>query len=214
MVEHKNRGDNVAKNNEIVCYYCKEPGHTKRYCRKLQSRNQRTQSITTNVAAISSTSSQKTVTISADEYAQYQDLLKESTPVATITEPGKTCLVSSTNKWVIDSGATDHMTGNSQIFCNFQSHKVPSPVTIADGTTHHVDGSGTVKPTSSITLSSVLSLPSLTFNLISVSKLTRDLNCCILFFPDHCLFQDLMTKKIIGKGHVSNGLYILDAWIP
>ena len=23
-----------------------------------------------------------------------------------------------------------------------------------------------------------------------------------------------MTKQIIGKGHVSNGLYILDAWVP
>ncbi|RVX16266.1 Retrovirus-related Pol polyprotein from transposon RE1 [Vitis vinifera] len=53
-------------------------------------------------------------------------------------------------------------------------------------------GSGTVKPTSSITLSSVLNLPNLAFNLIS----------------------DLMTKRIFGKGHVSDGLYILDEWVP
>ncbi|KAK2972307.1 hypothetical protein RJ640_014365 [Escallonia rubra] len=57
-------------------------------------------------------------------------------------------------------------------------------------------------------------LPSLAFNLMSVSRLTKDLNCCISFFPDHCLFQDLMTKQTIGKGHVSDGLYILDAWVP
>ena len=129
-------------------------------------------------------------------------------------ETGKTCLISSSYKWVIDSGATDHMTGNPHIFTSFRSHKAPSPVIIADGSTYNVEGSGTVKPTPSITLSSVLSLPNLAFNLISVSKLTKDLNCCVLFFPDHCLIQDLVTKQIIGKGHVSGGLYILDAWVP
>ena len=71
-----------------------------------------------------------------------------------------------------------------------------------------------VKPTSSITLSSTLSLPKLAFNLISVSKVSRDLNCYISFFPDHCLFCDLKTNKVIGKGHVSNDLYIFDEWEP
>ena len=49
---------------------------------------------------------------------------------------------------------------------------------------------------------------------MSVSKLTRSLNCCASFFPDYCLFQDLMTKKIIGTGHETGGLYILDTQIP
>ena len=38
----------------------------------------------------------------------------------------------------------------------------------------------------------------LSFNLMSMSKLTRALNCYISFFLDFCLFQDLMTKEIIG----------------
>ena len=50
--------------------------------------------------------------------------------------------------------------------------------------------------------------------MISVSKLTRSLNCCASFFPDYCLFQDLITKKIIGTGHETGGLYILDTQIP
>ena len=135
--------------------------------------------------------------VSADEFAkfsQYQESLKISTPVTTLAETCKTCLISSSNKWVIDSGATNHMTGNPKTFSSFRSHLASSPVTIADGSTSNVVGSRIVKPTSSITLSSVLSLPKLAFNLISVSKLTKDLNCCISFFPDHCLFQDLMTK--------------------
>lgn len=50
------------------------------------------------------------------------------------------------------------------------------------------------------------------FNLISVSKITRDLHYYISFFPDHCLFRDLKTNQVIGKGHVSDDLYILDEW--
>ena len=68
-------------------------------------------------------------------------------------------------------------------------------------------------PTPSIPLTSVLSLPNFSFNLMSVSKLTRALKCYISFFPDFCLFQDLMTKRIIGRGRESGGLYILDPTI-
>ncbi|RVW24990.1 Retrovirus-related Pol polyprotein from transposon TNT 1-94 [Vitis vinifera] len=141
-----------------------------------------------------SNSSNKIVTMTAEEfskYSQYQDALKASTPVNALAESGKTCLVSSSNKWIIDSGATDHMTGNHKTFSTFRTHSAP-PVTVADGSTYEIKGSGTVKPTSSITLSSVLNLPNLAFNLIS----------------------DLMTKRTFGKGHVSDGLYILDEWVP
>ena len=69
-------------------------------------------------------------------------------------------------------------------------------------------------PTPSIPLTSVLSLPNFSFNLMSVSKLTRTLKCYISFFPDFCLFQDLMTKQIIGRGRESEGLYILDPTVP
>lgn len=80
---------------------------------------------------------------------------------------------------------------------------------MADGSTYNTVGSETVKPSSSITRSYVLSLPNLAFNLVSASRLTKDLNCFMSFLPDHCLFQDLITKQIIGKGHVSDGLYTL-----
>lgn len=83
---------------------------------------------------------------------------------------------------------------------------------MADGSTCNSIGFGTVKPHSSITLSFVLNLPKLSFNLIFVSKVTRDLYCYISFFPDHCLFRDLTTNKVIGKGHVFYDLYILDEW--
>ena len=97
------------------------------------------------------------------------------------------------------------MTGNSSLFTTFQSHLATSIVTIADGSTSCVLGSGTIHLTPLITLTSILSLSQFSFNLIYVSKLTRTLNCNISFFPDHFLIQDLSTKRIIGQGRKSGG---------
>lgn len=60
-------------------------------------------------------------------------------------------MISSSNNWVIDSSATDHTTGNHNIFSTFQWHKAPSPVTVAHGSTCNIVGFGTVKATSSFT---------------------------------------------------------------
>ena len=144
----------------------------------------------------------------------YQNSLRSpSTSITTIVEsgnPNKCLASSSSSKWVIDYGASYHMTGNYSLFSTFQSQPSPSIVTLADGSQSCVLGSGTIVPTSSNPLTSVLSLPNFSFNLMSVSKLTRALKCYISFFPDFCLFQDLMTKQIIGGGRESRGLYILD----
>ncbi|CAM8921688.1 unnamed protein product [Rhodiola kirilowii] len=157
------------------------------------------------------------VTLSAAEYAHLRGLAdRSSAPAAAVAQSGtsNTSLVSMSPQWVIDSGATDHMTGNPALLSSFSSHHSHPPVSLADGTQSPVVGSGTVNPTSSLSLTSVLSLPQLSFNLISVSRLTSSLNCCAKFFPDHCVFQDLSTKKIIGKGRQSAGLYILDSQLP
>ncbi|XP_031285404.1 uncharacterized protein LOC116144087 [Pistacia vera] len=171
----------------IVCYYCHEPGHTKRACKTLQNKAQKTQS-----AHVTATdTSEKTVMISTDEFAnfsQYQESLKSSsTSITALAE-----------------------SGYPSLFSTYQSHNSSSTVTLADGSTSCVLRSRSVNPTPLISLSSVLSLPQFAFNLISVSKLTRALKCCISFFPDHFMFQDLTTRQIIGKRHESEGLYILD----
>ena len=151
-----------------MCHYCHKSGHTKRDYRKLQYKRAQYAHV-----ASSPETSEKSIVISVDEYARLTQL-QEAVKNQSSPESGKpnTCLISSSSKWVIDSGATDHMTGNSSLFSNFQSHTSTSPVTLADGSTSTVIGSGTIKPTPSLTLSSVLNLPQLSFNLMSVSKLT------------------------------------------
>lgn len=85
---------------------------------------------------------------------------------------------------------------------------------MVDGSTCNSLRYGTVRLTYSTTLSNVLSLPKLDFNLLYVSKVIGDFNCYISFFPNHCSFCDLMTNQVIGKGLVFDNLYILDEWEP
>ena len=144
----------------------------------------------------------------------YQDSLRSPSTLITIivesSNPNKCLVSSSSSKWIIDSRATHHMTGDSSLFSTFQSQPSPSTDTLADGSQSCVLGSGIIVSTPSIPLISILSLPNFSFNLMSVSKLTRALKFYISFFPDFCLFQDLMTMQIIGRGRESRDLYILD----
>ena len=129
---------NNKRSGGVVCHYYHNPGHVCRNYRKLQNKNRSFQSI------------------------HYQKLLKSaSSSITTLVESSKTniCFISSSSTWVIDSGATDHMTGNSCLFTTFQSHPSTSTVTLADGSTSCALGSRTIHLTPLITLTSVLSLP-------------------------------------------------------
>lgn len=63
------------------------------------------------------------------------------------------------------------MLGLSGIFSSLTPSS--SIVTLANGSSSHVKGIDTVHPTSSLPLSLVLYLPQFSFNLMSVSKLTK-----------------------------------------
>jgi transposase InsO family protein len=139
---------------------------------------------------------------------EYDSLLQRANASSSLLiASGNTCLHSSSSpSWVIDSGASDHMTGNSSLLSHTSSPCSPSFVTVANGTKTPVQGKGTVT-TSDLTLSDVLYLPEFPFNLLSVHKLTLALNCSVAFYLSHCEFQDLKTKRMIGGGFVKDGLY-------
>ena len=60
-------------------------------------------------------------------------------------------------------------------------------------------------------LPSVLYVPNFPFNLISISKLTRDLHCVLTFSHNTVTLQDRRTGKTIGIGHKSQGLFHLSS---
>ena len=96
------------------------------------------------------------------------------------------------------------MTGASNLFTSY------TPVRVADGSMVPNTGRGSIRCTKTLSLSQVLHVPVFSINLLSVSPITKSLNCRGWFDPSHCAFQELGTGRILGTGTVHNGLYYLD----
>ena len=63
-------------------------------------------------------------------------------------------------------------------------------ITLANGSQTMAKGISSTCPLPSIPLTSVIYVPNCPFNLISISKLTRDLNCLITFSDNFVTLQD------------------------
>ncbi|RVW91952.1 Retrovirus-related Pol polyprotein from transposon RE1 [Vitis vinifera] len=111
--------------------------------------------------------------------------------------------------WIVDTGASDHMTGDAAILQNYKPSNGHSSVHIADGSKSKIAGTGSIKLTKDLYLDSVLHVPNLDCNLLSISKLARDLQCVTKFYPNSCVFQDLKSGKMIGSAELCSGLYLL-----
>ncbi|KAG5589905.1 hypothetical protein H5410_040419 [Solanum commersonii] len=103
------------------------------------------------------------------------------------------------NKWIIDSGASQHMNNS----CN----KVHLPT----GALAHVTHIGSSQVLGGTEISNVWHIPAFHYNLLSVSKLTKELNCCVLFYPNFCVFQDLSSGTMRETDRLENDLYVVNA---
>lgn len=78
---------------------------------------------------------------------------------------------------IVDTCASDHMTGLQTVFSSYESCGADIKITIADGSTCKAAVVGNVY-LSNMTLQSVLHVPNIWCHLISVSKLKRSQICC------------------------------------
>lgn len=101
------------------------------------------------------------------------------------------------------------MTGDKSLFHHYNPCYDGLSVKIADGTLSKVAGTGSVTLSEDIELKSVLHVPNLDCNLLSVSKLTYDLNCVAKIVSDLCEFQTLDSGRTIGSARICSGLYLL-----
>jgi GAG-pre-integrase domain len=113
------------------------------------------------------------------------------------------------NEWILDKGATDHMTFNKNDLINFKRPR-KNGIVNANGICYPVSTAGDVYLHPNVTLQNTLVVPSLSSKLVSVGQLTKELNCMVNIFPDHCVFQDIQTRKVLGGGTRRDGLYYLD----
>jgi hypothetical protein len=112
--------------------------------------------------------------------------------------------------WIIDSGATNHMTRASNLFTSYTSCLGKDKVRVAYGSMVPITGRGSIRCTKTISLSPALQIPEFHVNLLSVSTITKLFNCRGWFDPSHCAFQELGIGIILGTWTVHNGLCYLD----
>jgi hypothetical protein len=134
---------------------------------------------------------------------------KHSVFASSLSLTQQSSLTNSTKtSWIIDTGVTDHMICSMSLFTSITS-AVSKSVRLPNGQYASVTHIGTIKISESFVLIDVLCIPSFSFNLISVSKLIKNLQCCVIFLSKFCFVQHLTSWKTIGVGKEAGGLYHL-----
>ena len=90
---------------------------------------------------------------------------------------------------IIDSGASDYMIGDATIFQNYTPCFEYYMVRIADGSFSKVVGTNFVVISKDLMLDSVLLVPNLDCNLLSIRKLTQENIVLLNFFQTIVFFR-------------------------
>jgi hypothetical protein len=116
----------------------------------------------------------------------------------------------SSSSWVLDSGASFHVTSDrSQLGC--KSVNDGASIQTADGTSCSITHEGSLS-TSHFSVPDVSFVPKLSMKLLSVGQVTHH-NCFVGFDDSSCFIQDRRTGTVLGTDHRRNGspsLYVLD----
>jgi hypothetical protein len=183
-------------NNDIKYFHCGIKGHTKDKCFKLHGTPDWYKKLKNK--KISNDQPRETlVTTDSDNNNQ------EEGNIFTLINLHKDEL------WIINSGATNHMTFSKNDVLNFNKPK-KTKILNANGVSYPVTGAGDVHLSRSLKLTNTLMVPSLSTKLISVGQLVEELNWVVLMYPNCCIFQDIQTREIIGREVKRGRLYHLE----
>lgn len=111
--------------------------------------------------------------------------------------------------WVIDSGATHHVSHDRNSFASLNT-SVMSCVNLPNGSIIKISGVGVVQVNEQLSLQHVLYIPEFKLNLLSISALTSDIGSRVIFDPSSCIIQDHTKALMIGQGRRVGNLYVLD----
>ncbi|RVW47558.1 DNA mismatch repair protein MSH7 [Vitis vinifera] len=121
-------GGDRQKRDRPWCDYCKKPGHYKETCWKLHGK--------------------------PADWNQSHGLTEMAEH--TTTGVAFTANRGGMRPWIVDTGASDHMTGDAAILQNYKPSNGHSSVHIADGSKSKIAGTGSIKLTKDLYLDSVL----------------------------------------------------------
>ncbi|OIT30306.1 hypothetical protein A4A49_25437 [Nicotiana attenuata] len=116
------------------------------------------------------------------------------------------------SNWIIDTCATNHMTGNKDLLQNHALVGNVGHVQWSTGDSAAVTHTGNHQLSGGDVLSNAICVPVFRFNLLSVSNSTKDLNCYATFFPTFCMIQDLLSGRVKKIGRELDRLYYLQSF--
>jgi hypothetical protein len=144
-----------------ACYHCKEVGHIKRNCPHLRN-------------APKSRPSAGNIPVSGARVEQAR--LRQPEPLPPGPHAAANMAFPSTDaNWLADTGASHHISGRRELFCQYEALDVPIPITTASGQSHIV-GIGNVQflmpgAGGSFQINHVGYVPGATHSLLSIGKI-------------------------------------------
>ena len=137
------------------------------------------------MATKGSSSTPPRVILTPHEYKEYFHLTQatKAASISSVTQIDNASarLSRSFGPWILNHEASDHLSGNKNLFSSLTIMSPLPMITLVNGSQTMAKGIGSACPLPSVPLTFVLYIPNCPFNLISISKLTRDLKCLITF---------------------------------
>uniref|UniRef100_A0A803MDK1 Reverse transcriptase Ty1/copia-type domain-containing protein n=1 Tax=Chenopodium quinoa TaxID=63459 RepID=A0A803MDK1_CHEQI len=218
--------------SELTCEHCKKRDHTVDQCFKLYGvpdwfttlKNKGSARVAGNVSGSGAISSGSASCNSADPvamtnlYNQFYKMMQQNSdnPLSSAVNFAGIVVASNVelldevfhkDAWIVDTGASDHMAGNIDLFASLTSLQNPIKIKLPDGTITSVLYAGSVILTPEISISDVLFVPTFKHNLLSVGKMLDQHQLHSHFTNDSCLFQDPVTRAVRAIGTRHSGLY-------
>ncbi|KAH0738712.1 hypothetical protein KY290_037417 [Solanum tuberosum] len=119
------------------------------------------------------------------------------------------CFKNKSDSWILDSGASNHMTFNISLLHNVTTLPYPILVDLPNGYKVKVTQIGSVALGPMISLEKVLFVPSFKYNLISINAMSIQSHCTISFTKTSCVMQAPSMKRPLVIGRAEAGLYFL-----
>ncbi|TYK18899.1 retrotransposon protein, putative, unclassified, expressed [Cucumis melo var. makuwa] len=102
---------------------------------------------------------------------------------------------------IANSRATDHLTGFSEHFISYTPYAGNEKIRIADGSLASIARKGQIVLFDGFFLQNVLHVPKLSYNLLSISKITRELHCKATFLPEF-MSPHYLVMYAFGQNHI------------
>ncbi|KAM2633067.1 hypothetical protein EV1_023726 [Malus domestica] len=119
--------------------------------------------------------------------------------------------------WILDSGATSHITNDISAIHSPMPYHGDDKVYIGDGQgmpIHHTGTSVLKTPTAAFKLNNVLHVPHMKFNLLSAYQFLKDNYCQLILDSDGSTIKDRSTGRMLFQGPVSSGFYPVQGTSP